>query len=122
MGLNAWWGGPPAPRPTLPSACSRPERKSQFDQSIISIGSAENSYLELEKSVGFVPSMPNQIHTQANITSSETADLIKGLQHINFVQMLFYFLFYFLGGYLLYSAMFAAVGSARSEERRVGKE
>src|ERR1035438_9486964 len=54
MGLNAWWGGPPAPRPTLPSACSRPERKSQFDQSIISIGSAENSYLELEKSVGWV--------------------------------------------------------------------
>lgn len=63
-----------------------------------------------------VPSMPNQIHTQANITSSETADLIKGLQHINFVQMLFYFLFYFLGGYLLYSAMFAAVGSAIDSE------
>ena len=43
-------------RPRRPACASlsggRPERKSQFDQSIISIGSAENSYLELEKSIG----------------------------------------------------------------------
>jgi ABC-2 type transport system permease protein len=63
-----------------------------------------------------VPSMPNQMNSQQNINFSETADLIKGIQHINFTQLLLFFLFYFLGGYLLYSAMFAAIGSAIDSE------
>lgn len=45
---------------------------------------------------------------------------MKDLQHvmgsINFPLILGAFLFYFLGGYLLYSAMFAAVGSAVDNE------
>ncbi|MEK6615993.1 MAG: ABC transporter permease [Bacteroidota bacterium] len=63
-----------------------------------------------------IPSMPNQIQNDQNINYSEAADLFRGLQHINFVQILFCFLFYFLGGYLLYSAIFAAIGSAIDNE------
>ena len=64
-----------------------------------------------------VPSMPNQVKMQKqNINYSEAAEMINGLQNINFVQILLAFLFYFLGGYLLYSAMFAAVGSAVDSE------
>ncbi|MBI4929420.1 MAG: ABC transporter permease [Bacteroidetes bacterium] len=63
-----------------------------------------------------IPSMPNQLPNQNNISYSEAADLIRGFEHINFAQILFCFLFYFLGGYLLYSAMFAAIGSAIDSE------
>lgn len=63
-----------------------------------------------------VPNMPNQVNSQQNINYSQAAELFKDIQRINYVPMLFAFLFYFLGGYLLYSAMFAAVGSAIDSE------
>ncbi|MBI4947628.1 MAG: ABC transporter permease [Bacteroidetes bacterium] len=64
-----------------------------------------------------VPSMPNQVvNQQQNISYSEAAEMFKSLQNINFVQLILAFLFYFLGGYLLYSALFAAVGSAVDSE------
>ncbi len=45
--------------------------------------------------------------------SQETArDIMDGIQAINFPLIIGMFLFYFLGGYLLYSSLFAAVGSA----------
>ncbi len=49
---------------------------------------------------------------------SETkADMIKkSLSSINFVVIISAFVFYFLGGYLLYSALFAAIGSAVDAE------
>jgi ABC-2 type transport system permease protein len=45
-----------------------------------------------------------------------TMGLIKGIQGINFQFLVFAFLFYFLGGYLMYSALFAAVGAAVDAE------
>jgi len=63
-----------------------------------------------------IPSMPNQIPNQQNVNYSEAAEIFKDIQNINFVQIIFAFLFYFLGGYLLYSALFAAVGSAVDSE------
>lgn len=42
--------------------------------------------------------------------------LIEAIQTINFGVMIFSFLFYFLGGYLLYGAMFAAIGAAVDNE------
>lgn len=39
-------------------------------------------------------------------------EFIKALNQINWTYVLFSFLFYFIGGYLLYGALFAAVGSA----------
>ncbi len=44
------------------------------------------------------------------------SELIKSLAGINIAQLLISFVFYFLGGYLLYSALFAAVGSAVDAE------
>ena len=45
--------------------------------------------------------------------------MLKGLMylnHINLVEILLAFLFYFLGGYLMYGSLFAAVGSAVDAE------
>ena len=44
------------------------------------------------------------------------SELLKALSGINIPQLLSAFVFYFLGGYLLYSALFAAVGSAVDAE------
>jgi len=63
-----------------------------------------------------VPGMPNQITPQQAINYSEAGEIFKDIMNINFVQILFSFLFYFIGGYLLYSALFAAVGSAVDSE------
>lgn len=51
--------------------------------------------------------------------SEEMAELktaLSTLKNINFTVMIGSFLFYFLGGFLLYSAMFAAIGAAVNEE------
>lgn len=42
--------------------------------------------------------------------------LMAGLSQINFPLIIGCFIFYFLGGYLLYSSLFAAVGSAVNED------
>jgi len=43
-------------------------------------------------------------------------NLMHGLSDINFPLIIGCFIFYFLGGYLLYSSLFAAVGSAVNED------
>ncbi|MDD2797070.1 MAG: ABC transporter permease [Bacteroidales bacterium] len=48
--------------------------------------------------------------------NSEVADMMKMLGGFNFGEILFYFVLYFLGGYLLYASLFAAVGSAVDSE------
>ncbi len=48
----------------------------------------------------------------ANSSSAAVTALSGILSSINFKVMIFSFLFYFLGGYLLYSSLFAAVGGA----------
>ncbi|NCG30864.1 MAG: ABC transporter permease [Bacteroidetes bacterium] len=50
---------------------------------------------------------------QLNITKmSQDDNLFNSIRRVNFPVMIAVFLFYFLGGYLLYSALMAAVGSA----------
>ncbi|HRE76105.1 MAG TPA: ABC transporter permease [Flavobacteriales bacterium] len=49
-----------------------------------------------------------------NFESNEIYDLI--FIRINWALMLFMFLFYFIGGYLMYSALFAAIGAAVDSE------
>ena len=44
------------------------------------------------------------------------ADLIEGTKNINFTAIFFQFLFFFFGGYMLYGALFAAIGAAAGEE------
>ncbi len=42
----------------------------------------------------------------------EVSHIIQTIQGINFIQLTLTFIFYFLGGYMLYGAFFAAVGAA----------
>jgi ABC-2 type transport system permease protein len=51
-----------------------------------------------------------------NATHQVILGLIQGLQGINFVEIIGFFLFYFMGGYLLYASLFAAIGSAVDNE------
>ncbi|MBN3036538.1 MAG: ABC transporter permease [Bacteroidales bacterium] len=55
-----------------------------------------------------------------NITGDETtlavAGVLETIESINFGVMIFTFLFFFIGGYLLYGALFAAIGSAVDQE------
>ena len=44
--------------------------------------------------------------------NSKVNDLLGNISEIPFTKIAFIFIFYFLGGYLLYGALFAAVGSA----------
>lgn len=44
--------------------------------------------------------------------SSDVAEIMQVLSGIDFLGLVLSFLFYFLGGYLLYGALFAAIGSA----------
>lgn len=43
---------------------------------------------------------------------SDTIDFFKGLKSIDFTSVILIFLFYFMGAYFLYSALFAAIGAA----------
>ncbi|MBL4677657.1 MAG: ABC transporter permease [Mucilaginibacter sp.] len=54
--------------------------------------------------------------TMGNNASGGIMGALQTLQHIPFGYILFCFMFYFLSGYLLYSALFAAVGSAVDSE------
>ncbi|WP_291784663.1 ABC transporter permease [Cecembia sp.] len=45
-------------------------------------------------------------------TNSSLYQAIQVIQNINFFQLILTFIFYFLGGYLLYGALFAAIGAA----------
>lgn len=49
-------------------------------------------------------------------TANEVLEVWEDFQKINYIHIFACFLFYFLGGYLLYSALFAAVGAAVDNE------
>ncbi|OIQ93208.1 ABC-2 family transporter protein [mine drainage metagenome] len=53
---------------------------------------------------------------QAMKQSGGMSELMNSLHQINFTLIIGCFIFYFLGGYLLYSSLFAAVGSAVNED------
>ncbi len=53
---------------------------------------------------------------KAGDTARKIFDLTNGIHNSNLPLVLFCFFFYFMGGYLFYSALFAAVGSAVNED------
>lgn len=64
-----------------------------------------------------IPSGAESVQATENIEEQGGMNkLIEAIQTINFGVMIFSFLFYFLGGYLLYGAMFAAIGAAVDNE------
>ena len=54
----------------------------------------------------------SQQYPDAQIQNHATVEILSTISKIPFGYLIFNFLFYFLGGYLLYGALFAAVGSA----------
>jgi ABC-2 type transport system permease protein len=56
--------------------------------------------------------MMNEMSQQNPAMQNQGFEFLKIIGQIPFGYMIFNFLFYFLGGYLLYGALFAAVGSA----------
>ncbi|MDX5337651.1 MAG: ABC transporter permease [Cyclobacteriaceae bacterium] len=56
--------------------------------------------------------MANPEFANAAPDTGELADILAVINGIDFVSIVLSFLFYFLGGYLLYGALFAAIGSA----------
>lgn len=66
--------------------------------------------LQLEKGISGAPTEIKKVD------SSEIIQIMRGLKQIDFVAILLCFIFYFLGGYLLYGALFAAIGSAVDNE------
>ncbi|MBK0382493.1 ABC transporter permease [Pedobacter sp. SD-b] len=61
-------------------------------------------------------SSQNQEVVKAASSNNKVQDFLQAAGTINFTYILSTFFFYFLGGYLLYSALFAAVGSAVDNE------
>ena len=54
---------------------------------------------------------------QANqISEEQVYILMESIRQIDFTPIILYFIFYFVGGYLLYGALFAAIGSATNDD------
>lgn len=75
-----------------------------------------NTALMKPTSQGFdqIQSIPQQ--DKEVIKENKTAEIMSAINTLDFSYLLSTFLFYFLGGYLLYSALFAAIGSAVDNE------
>lgn len=59
---------------------------------------------------------PATAPANANVDNEAMAEIANAINTINFPLLIGTFLFYFLAGYLLYSALFAAIGSAVDSE------
>jgi ABC-2 type transport system permease protein len=79
-------------------------------------------YLIIMTVFGIDPSAVSQsgdLVSQADVpqlSENPYQDIMEGIESIPFMQILISFIFYFLGGYLLYGALLAAVGSAVDSE------
>ena len=60
--------------------------------------------------------IPGNIDNQQSIKPTEGMDFIYSLKYYNFRIIIAVFVFYFIGGYLLYASLFAAIGSAVDNE------
>ncbi|MHC1776379.1 MAG: ABC transporter permease [Lentimicrobium sp.] len=75
-----------------------------------------------ENTEAFSPGMRIPADAGAVVAAEETESpdgmgkIVEALGSINYGTMIFSFIFYFLGGYLLYGAMFAAIGAAVDNE------
>ncbi len=65
---------------------------------------------------GLTPAEMTQINNQNELQGNETFQLTEALASIDFTVILGMFLFFFIGGYLLYASLFAAIGSAVDNE------
>ncbi len=70
------------------------------------------------------PDLFTQVNATANnpATSSMIAEVTQGLSSLPIAKIAFSFLFYFLGGYLTYASLFAAIGSVVSEDQQEAQQ
>jgi ABC-2 type transport system permease protein len=62
---------------------------------------------------------PQELQVQRDLVqqqNTQAGQIMQGLASINFPVMILSFIFFFLGGYLLYGALFAAIGAAVDNE------
>ncbi len=59
---------------------------------------------------------PVQSHHAASVKATEFQDYVERLEEISFLKVFFSFLFYFIGGFILYGSLFAAIGAAADSE------
>jgi len=66
------------------------------------------------------PDLLQQVNTTAAApgTASMAANLMEGLSSLPLFKITLLFLFYFLGGYLTYASLFAAIGSVVSDDQQ----
>jgi len=64
--------------------------------------------------------MANPALQQAN--TSKLMTIVQGLHSLPIAKILLCFIFYFFGGYLLYAALFAAIGSVVSEDQQEAQQ
>ena len=74
----------------------------------------ENIYISSSQSLN--PAELQQQMQQVQKQNTPAGQIMEALQAINYEVMILSFIFYFLGGYLLYAALFAAIGSAVDNE------
>jgi ABC-2 type transport system permease protein len=60
--------------------------------------------------------LANQTENDAANQTGGTQHIFKALEDVNFILIIGVFIFFFLGGYLLYGSLFAAIGSAVDNE------
>ena len=88
---------------------------------IVTIGQSaifEQNYdpAKIAEQVQMTPEMAKKMEAANAFTTKDLIDENNIISRINWPLMIGMFLFYFLGGYLLYSALFAAIGSAVDSE------
>jgi len=64
--------------------------------------------------------MSNPAMQQVN--SGKMVTILQGLHSLPVAKMVLCFIFYFIGGYLLYAALFAAIGSVVSEDQNEAQQ
>lgn len=62
------------------------------------------------------PGQMGEIANAGQASSSKMQEIYLTVMNINWVKFIFTFVFYFLGGYLLYTSLFAAIGAAVDNE------
>lgn len=72
------------------------------------MGSVDPQMMQQGSMMGHGASMPGMVEA----SQEPAAKLFGMLQTINFAEIGFFFVIYFIGGYMLYASVFAAIGSA----------
>ncbi|MFT5020355.1 MAG: ABC-2 type transport system permease protein [Polaribacter sp.] len=78
----------------------------------------EDSSTSIEQAMSTTKAISPEVEDEisAELNEEAIADIFASIGQIDFPIIIGSFLFYFLGGYLIYSALFAAVGSAVDSE------